>query len=97
MTSARLIGAAVLRREDDKLLRGQAVFIDDIDVPATTLHLAFVRSPYAHATIEAIDCAAALALPGVAAVVTGGELARWTKPQLQLEIIQAARHGDFRL
>jgi len=44
------------------------------------LHAAFVRSPYAHARIRSIDIAAASALPGVVAVVTGRELAEFTTP-----------------
>ena len=44
------------------------------------LHVAFVRSPYPHARIAAVDVAPALAAPGVAACVTGAELARHARP-----------------
>ena len=66
-------GASVKRKEDLALLKGEARFIDDIQLPGT-LHAAFVRSPYAHAKIGRIDKTAALALPGRHAVLTFAEL-----------------------
>jgi len=72
--NAEGIGARLPRREDLALLTGRARFIDDIDLPGQ-LHAYFVRSPHAHARIRGIDPSAALALPGVVAVLTGAELA----------------------
>jgi carbon-monoxide dehydrogenase large subunit len=66
-------GASIKRKEDRPLLRGQGRFIDDIDVPGL-LHAAVLRSPHAHAGICSIDRRAALALPGVHAVLTHGDL-----------------------
>jgi aerobic carbon-monoxide dehydrogenase large subunit len=66
-------GAAVKRKEDPALLRGEACFVDDIQLPRM-LHAAFVRSPYAHAKIRRIDKSAALALPGVHAVLVFDDL-----------------------
>jgi aerobic carbon-monoxide dehydrogenase large subunit len=66
-------GAAVKRKEDPVLLRGEARFIDDIRLP-DMLHAAFVRSPYAHAKVGRIDKSAALALPGVHAVLIFDDL-----------------------
>ena len=66
-------GASVKRKEDPALLRGDGQFIDDIHLPEM-LHAAFVRSPYAHAKINRIDKTAALALPGVHAVLTYADL-----------------------
>jgi len=66
-------GASVKRKEDPALLRGAGQFIDDIHLPQM-LHAAFVRSPYAHARINGIDKSAALALPGVHAVLTHADL-----------------------
>jgi carbon-monoxide dehydrogenase large subunit len=71
---APLIGSRIMRIEDEPLLRGQARFIDDIVVP-DVLHAAFVRSPHAHASIVSISKDAALALPGVHAVLTLDDLA----------------------
>jgi carbon-monoxide dehydrogenase large subunit len=69
-----LIGARIARLEDPSLLRGQGRFVDDISVPGV-LHAAFVRSPHAHALIQAISIEAAAALPGVHAVLTLDDLA----------------------
>src|SRR5438477_4637854 len=69
-----LIGARIARLEDAPLLRGQGRFIDDLKVP-DTLHAAFVRSPHAHAAIKRVTKDAALALPGVNAVLTLDDLA----------------------
>jgi len=63
-----LIGASLKRVEDDALLRGAGCYLDDLRVD-DLLHLAFVRSPYAHARIVGVDASAALALPGVVAVL----------------------------
>ncbi len=68
------IGQAITRREDDRLLTGQGRFVDDLGEPGD-LHLAFVRSPYAHARIAGIEAADAMAADGVVAVLTGSELA----------------------
>src|SRR5438270_13089326 len=69
-----LIGSRVSRLEDDALLRGRGRFVDDIVVPGV-LHVAFVRSPHPHALIRAIKKSAALAAPGVHAVLTLEDLA----------------------
>lgn len=71
------IGEPLRRREDQRLLTGQGRYVDDIVVPGA-LHACFVRSPHAHARILAIDCAGALACPGVVAVYTGTDLRQWT-------------------
>jgi len=68
-----LIGASLKRVEDDALLRGRGQYVDDLRVPGL-LNIAFVRSPYPHARIASIDASAALALPGVLAVLTPADL-----------------------
>jgi carbon-monoxide dehydrogenase large subunit len=73
------VGAPVLRREDDRLLRGQGRFVDDMHA-AGTLHAAVFRSPFAHARIRAIDVTAARALPGVHAVFLGADLGPVNRP-----------------
>jgi carbon-monoxide dehydrogenase large subunit len=67
------IGQAITRREDDRLLTGQGRFVDDLGEPGD-LHLAFVRTPHAHARVGAIDAGQARAVPGVVAVLTGADL-----------------------
>ncbi|MDD9916197.1 MAG: molybdopterin-dependent oxidoreductase, partial [Rhodospirillaceae bacterium] len=67
------IGVSVPRIEDEALLTGGGRFIDDIDM-AGQAHAHFVRSPYAHARINGIDSAEALAAPGVVAVFSGADM-----------------------
>jgi carbon-monoxide dehydrogenase large subunit len=67
------IGQSVRRKEDDRLLRGQGAFSADIVLPGM-VWAHFIRSPYAHARIRRIDASAALAQPGVLAVLTGADV-----------------------
>ena len=69
----KFFGASVLRKEDPALLTGKGRYVDDVKL-AGMLHAAFVRSPFAHAKINGIDTSAALALPGVVAVLTYNDL-----------------------
>jgi carbon-monoxide dehydrogenase large subunit len=69
-----LIGSRITRLEDEPLLRGNGRFVDDIALPGL-LHVAFVRSPHPHALIKGIDKSAALALPGVHAVLALDDIA----------------------
>jgi len=71
--SDNYVGKRVKRTEDPRLIKGLAHYVDDISLPGT-LHVAFVRSIYAHAKINSIDTSAALALPGVIAVYTGKDV-----------------------
>jgi carbon-monoxide dehydrogenase large subunit len=77
--TTRWFGASVQRNEDPRLLRGQGVFVDDIDLP-DMLHAAVLRSPYAHAYLKNIDVSAALALPGVYLVLTAADLGEVLEP-----------------
>ncbi|HEV3378027.1 MAG TPA: xanthine dehydrogenase family protein molybdopterin-binding subunit [Thermoleophilaceae bacterium] len=54
LSAGRLVGRPVRRREDDRILRGATRYLDDIDPPGAA-HVAFVRSPFAHARIERIE------------------------------------------
>lgn len=75
-----VIGTRLLRREDPALLTGEAKFTNDLNIPSA-LHLAVLRSPYAHADITSINSKAAVALPGVVAVYTGADLqSMWAGP-----------------
>jgi len=71
--SGGVLGTRLKRREDAELLTGEARYVDDLDIPGA-LHLALVRSPYAHARIRSIDSSAAAGMPGVVAVFTGADL-----------------------
>jgi 2-furoyl-CoA dehydrogenase large subunit len=74
------VGRAVPRREDARLLRGEAKFMDDMPTAAGTLEVAILRSPHAHARIKTIKTEAAAALPGVRAIATGTDIAALTNP-----------------
>ncbi|HZO92608.1 MAG TPA: aerobic carbon-monoxide dehydrogenase large subunit [Candidatus Baltobacteraceae bacterium] len=69
------IGVRMKRKEDPRFIRGRGTYLDDITLNRPTLHLALVHSPYPHAKIVKIDKTAALAAPGVIAVLTGEDLA----------------------
>src|SRR5580704_4138318 len=64
------IGDTVRRKEDLRLLTGRGCYSDDFNFPGQA-HGAALRSPHAHALIRGIDTAAARAMPGVLAVLTG--------------------------
>ena len=68
-----ILGNAVLRREDPSLLKGADTYYDDLAVPGV-VHLQFIRSPFAHATIDSIDISGAEGMPGVLAVYTSENL-----------------------
>src|SRR6267378_7387410 len=72
MAVARLVGARIQRREDPRLITGHGRYVDDANPPAV-LHMAVVRSPYAHAAIKHLDATRARSLPGVAGVYTAEE------------------------
>lgn len=73
------VGAALSPRETRKLVMGRGSYIGDLTAPGL-LHAAFVRSPHAHARIVRVDIGAARRMPGIAAVLTGSDLARLTAP-----------------
>jgi carbon-monoxide dehydrogenase large subunit len=64
----------MLRKEDPRFVRGKGHYVDDLQLPGM-LHLAILRSPYAHARIVSVDTSAAEAHPKVKLVVTGAMLA----------------------
>src|SRR6516162_5371196 len=68
------IGAPVRRKEDQRFITGRGHYTDDINRPGQA-HAYFLRSPHAHARVKQIDGAAAAAMPGVLAVLTGADLA----------------------
>ncbi|MGE0253887.1 MAG: xanthine dehydrogenase family protein molybdopterin-binding subunit [Alphaproteobacteria bacterium] len=68
------IAQPVRRREDERFLTGRGTFADDVAAPGA-LHAVFVRSDHPHGELHGIDARRALAMPGVAAVFTGADLA----------------------
>src|SRR6266702_1556770 len=73
MGIAAMLGTSIKRREDPRLITGQATYVDDIKLPSM-LHMTVLRSPYGHARINSINCDAARQLPGVVAVYTAQDL-----------------------
>ena len=70
--TTRLFGSGIRRREDPRLITGQASYTDDIKLTGM-VHAAILRSPHAHARIRSIDTDAAKQAPGVLAVYTGAD------------------------
>ncbi len=70
--SPKYIGEPVLRREDDRMIRGLGTYVDDIR-PAGLHHMAILRSPLAHARVVSVDTSRALGLAGVRGVFTGAD------------------------
>jgi carbon-monoxide dehydrogenase large subunit len=68
----RYVGRPIPRVEDELILRGKAVYVDDVELPGM-LYAGFVRSPYAHARVLKVDFSDALEMPGVVAAFGPGD------------------------
>ena len=79
-TFPRLVGRAVERVEDAALLTGRGRFADDVGERPGIAHAAVLRSPHAHGEIVSLDATAALSMPEVVTVLTGEEVAAWSRP-----------------
>ncbi|MEO8358022.1 MAG: xanthine dehydrogenase family protein molybdopterin-binding subunit [Chloroflexota bacterium] len=77
--ATRYFGERIKRNEDPRLLTGQGLYVDDVNL-TNMLHVAFVRSPYSHAKINSIDVSQALLHEGVVAVYTANDLGDYWKP-----------------
>ena len=75
-----LVGRAVERVEDAALLTGRGRFADDVGEPPGTAHAGVLRAPHAHAGIVSLDATAALSMPEVVTVLTGEDVAAWSRP-----------------
>ena len=73
MGIAAMLGTPIKRREDPRLITGQATYVDDIKIPGM-YHMSVLRSPYGHARINSINTEAARNHPGVVAVYTAQDL-----------------------
>ncbi len=87
-----LVGSPIERIEDLRFLRGSGQYVDDVNL-AGLLHAVIVRSPIAHGCIRRIDCAAALARPGVHAVITANHIG--AVPTIPLRQEQLAAFKPF--
>jgi aerobic carbon-monoxide dehydrogenase large subunit len=83
------IGRSVPRPNARKLVEGRGRYVDDV-VLQRMAHVAFVRSPHAHAKIVKIDASAATNMPGVIRIVTGKDLAAICDPWVAVLAISRA-------
>ena len=70
--STGVLGVPVRRKEDPRLITGRGRYVSDVELPRM-LHVAFVRSPHAHAEVRGIVATVAMAHPGVVTVVGGDD------------------------
>ena len=77
--TTRIFGSGIRRREDPRLITGQATYTNDIKLTGM-VHAAILRSPHAHARITGIDTSAAQRSPGVLAVYTGADTEKVLNP-----------------
>src|SRR5438067_11379690 len=92
----KYVGQRLKRTEDPRLIKGLAHYVDDIGLPGT-LHVAFVRSMYAHARISGIDTTEALKAPGVVAVYTGKDIAAKIGPVPCAAALPDLKVPDYRV
>src|SRR6266403_1214708 len=92
----KLVGKRIKRTEDPRLIKGLAHYVDDIGLPGT-LHVAFVRSMYAHARISGIDTTEAMKAPGVISVYTGKDIATRVGPVPCAAALPDLKVPDYRV
>src|SRR5438128_3733926 len=93
---SKYVGQRIKRTEDPRLIKGLAHYVDDIGLPGT-LHVAFVRSMYAHARIGDIDTSEAMKAPGVVAVYTGQDIATKVGPVPCAAALPDLKVPDYRV
>ena len=93
--STRSFGQRIRRNEDPRLLTGEALFVDDVELPRMA-HAAFVRSPFAHARLESVDASRARQMDGVIAVYTAEDLGELWAPGPLLVPPPPIEHCTFR-
>src|ERR1700693_513515 len=77
------VGQPIRRKEEDRLVRGKGIFVDDQKMTGM-LHIRFVRSSYGHAKISRVDVTKAAALPGVVCTLTGAEVKGLVNPFIEI-------------
>src|SRR6266481_1847389 len=93
---SKYVGKRIKRTEDPRLIKGLAHYVDDIGLP-NILHVAFVRSLYAHARINGVDTSEALKAPGVVAVYTGEDIAEKVGPVPCAAALPDLKVPDYRV
>jgi carbon-monoxide dehydrogenase large subunit len=92
----KYVGQRVKRTEDPRMIKGLAHYVDDVRLP-DTLHVAIVRSVYAHARINDVDTSEALKAPGVVAVYTGKDVAQKVGPVPCASALPGLKVPDYRV
>src|SRR5438309_8731752 len=93
---SKYVGKRIKRTEDPRLIKGLAHYVDDIGLP-NILHVAFVRSIYAHARINGVDTSEALKARGVVAVYTGKDVATKIGPVPCAAALPDLKVPDYRV
>src|SRR6266436_879106 len=93
---SKYVGQRIKRTEDPRLIKGLAHYVDDIRLP-DMLHVAFVRSIYAHARINGVDTSEAVKAPGVVAVYTGKDIATKIGPVPCAAALPDLKVPDYRV
>src|SRR2546421_7190022 len=93
---SKYVGQRIKRTEDPRLIKGLAHYVDDVRLP-DTLHVAFVRSIYAHARIAGIDVTEAVKAPGVVAIYTRKDIATKVGPVPCASALPDLKVPDYRV
>jgi carbon-monoxide dehydrogenase large subunit len=88
------IGSAIPRREDLRFLTGRGTYVDDIAMPGL-LHAVIVRSPVARGRVRGVDARAALAIPGVVAVIAAADIGAVPVIAIRAEHLKIAGFASF--
>src|ERR1700758_4218072 len=94
--AAKWVGQPIRRKEEDRLVRGKGIFVDDQKLTGM-LHIRFVRSSYAHAMIKRVDVSKAAALPGVVCTLTGAEVKGMVNPFIEIGPDVGQKIADYPL
>src|ERR1700687_77770 len=92
----RWVGQPIRRLEEDRLVRGKGIFVDDQKLTGM-LHICFVRSSYGHARISRVDVTKSAALPGVVCTLTGAEVKGLVNPFIEIGPDVGQKIADYPL
>lgn len=92
--AGKWVGQPIRRKEEDRLVRGKGIFVDDEKLTAM-LYIHFVRSPYGHAKITRLDVSRAAALPGVVCTLTGAEVKGMVQPFIEIGPDVSQKIADY--
>jgi CO/xanthine dehydrogenase Mo-binding subunit len=94
--AAKWVGQPIRRKEENRLVSGKGIFVDDEKMPGM-LYIKFVRSSYAHAKITRLDVSQAEKAPGVVCTLTGAEVKSQVQPFIEIGPGGAQKIADYPL